>query len=206
MKLSHFSRLGLLFSADTATAGGTSQVEPAPLAPVEPAPVAPAEPVEPDPESPAAPAAPATPAPAAPAAPAEPAASAPKKLTIFDRAGSYLRSQSALVGDLTTARAEVARLTAELGTSAQTIATLNSELADLRAGRDQLAATVTSLEAAQTTVAAGVADAMAQIGVPAATLPPAEDEAPGKTASRAEFDKMNDEQRNEFFRQGGKLI
>jgi hypothetical protein len=202
MKISRFSLLVSRFlSADTATGGGTSQVAPAPVAPV--APVAPAEP---DPEAPADPAAPAPTAPTAPAEPAEPAASAPKKLTIFDRAASFMQDRGTLVKQISDLTGSVSAHLATIAERDQTIVTLNAELSELRTGRDQLAATIAGLEKNQTTVANGVTSTLAEIGVPLDKLPAAEaDTTAAKTMSRAEFDKLSTKKRNDFMKAGGTI-
>jgi septal ring factor EnvC (AmiA/AmiB activator) len=117
-----------------------------------------------------------------------------------------MQDRTALVGQIATLQGTVAAHVATLAERDKTISAMQAELTDLRAGRDQLTATIATLEAGAKTVSESVRDQMAQIGVPVADLPPAEPEsASAKTLSRAEFDKLNDEQKNTFFREGGRL-
>jgi len=192
MKISRFSLLGSRFlAADTATAGGTSVPAPAsqvdPAAPSAPAPEAPKEP---------APAAPVPP----PDPPAPESASAPKKSNIFARASAYMQDRGALVGEIATLKSAVTAHLATIEQRDRTIAELNSELAELRAGRDQLASTVASLEDRQSNVAAGVIDAMASIGVPPGELPASQGEDASDDALLSKYESLTGGEKTEFLR------
>ncbi len=200
----------LFHSADTATGGAPAPAAPAP----EPStPVAPAVPDPTDPSDPTdLPAAPATPAPAAPAAPVPPAAPATPaesaRKNIFARAGDFLKDRAALTARISELEAAATSAGGQISARDIQIGALTAELQELRAGRDQLAATVASLESSATNVSAGIVDTLAQMGVPAAALPAADAEAASAEDIAKSFAAITDpEKRARFYAENkGKLL
>lgn len=100
-----------------------------------------------------------TPAPA-------PVAKAPN---IFEKAAAYMQGKDALALKIKNLEREKAELAAQLKTANETIATLNTELAELRAGKAKLEESVSALESERQTVEG----TLAQVGFPQSKLPAA---------------------------------
>jgi hypothetical protein len=132
-----------------------------------------------------------------PAAP-DASASAPQRLTAFDRGALRLLGKGDLVARTERAESEVARLAAENTRLATELAQFKAEtpkqIAQAAAGR-------------QDEVAKGVAAELAGLGIsPEAAPGQIAAEKADKTLTRAEFDKLDHTARNQFFRDGGQLV
>lgn len=129
-----------------------------------------------------------------------------------------LADKAKLAADLASAQEQIANLTASLA-NAETLASEARTLADSLTAQiteantliEGLRTQVTTLEADKATVAekvsASTVEQIAQLGIASAELPPSSGMVAdaGRTISRADFDKLNHTERNEFFRHGGKI-
>lgn len=129
---------------------------------------------------------------------------AAQKLSAFDRGKLRALGMGNLIARLETSEGQLAAALGE-------ITTLKAENARLTAGRAaQEKAAREALEAAtsgrEKEVSQGVREKLSALGVPETDAPASTSSAEGQTLSRAEFDQLDFDARNQFLRNGGKIV
>lgn len=145
-----------------------------------------------------------TAAPESPEATPAPEASAAPKLSALDRGKLRALGMGNLITRLETSEGQLAAAHGQ-------IETLKAENARLKAGHEaEEKAAREKLEAAakgrENEVSKGVREKLSALGVPETDAPSAASTAEGQTLTRAEFEKLDFKARNQFFRNGGKIV
>jgi hypothetical protein len=145
-----------------------------------------------------------TAAPESPEATPAPEASSAPKLSALERGKLRALGMGNLITRLETSEGQLAAAHGQ-------IETLKAENARLKAGREaEEKAAREKIEAAakgrENEVSKGVREKLSALGVPETDAPSAASTAEGQTLTRAEFDKLDFTARNQFVRNGGKIV